>query len=567
MAIGVLETMNFSPQLQLPAHKMVGRRIVYIGKSGSGKTNGQRVAAEEYIRFMPLIIFDPQSNFRQMVDHYPILLASNAKKGHVPLNFTTAATLGEMAFEKRISILIDLPTLDAHEWSTVIGQFLEAFWTRMTRQDVDDQMLPFAMIVDEAKLMMGRKDKTDAGAIFADMAARGRHYNLAMILASQRATHFDPDILNQSNMVVIGKVTGTDLQYLAGDTVSLSAKDLRTVMRPFHPGDALVVGDADIVVLDDGSDAEHIVTHIRASYSDTRLAADRGRIALTGSNPLPETIVGNFRSEVDERAADATISEDKTDDPAALKLVIAQKSKRIEELEAELAEARAYGERLADEIATYPNLAYMGLAALPMPKPDENGEYTMQGLNWLIRNGTLVDGHTPNNILPGDWTIIDEVPREMAGDDWHQIVNIEAQRQSDIVYQGPPRPVVVEDDPNYRTDLQATRARNQQQRGFDKLLGRITALKNPTQAALYFLMTQNGGSYYARHIAIATGYSVETMERWLGNRLVEMGLAEKDEFGAQYSVTATYLTKTFPDLDITTMLNAIYDAIKNTLRL
>lgn len=246
-----------------------GVRISLLGKSGSGKTNALFVLAEEVLSLgVPLLVIDPMSAFKNLRQlPYPVIVVGPRPSTDVRLTLDNAPALAEWFFKERVSLVIDMAMYEDAEGKEIVVAFLERFWRMVLTQDEDAALQPYAIIVDEAHEFVPQGARTPTAKLLKDVAKRGRQLNVSVFSATQRAASVDKDFLTQVNLMICLQVAmGLDASVVA-EGMSATQKDVLKIMRKLQKGQALIIGDSDLV---DFSDDDYRIAQIRQTVVQYR---------------------------------------------------------------------------------------------------------------------------------------------------------------------------------------------------------------------------------------------------------------------------------------------------------
>lgn len=246
-----------------------GVRISLLGKSGSGKTNALFVLAEEVLSLgVPLLVIDPMSAFKNLRQlPYPVIVVGPRPNTDVRLTLDNAPALAEWFFKERVSLVIDMAMYEDAEGKEIVVAFLERFWRMVLTQDEDAALQPYAIIVDEAHEFVPQGARTPTAKLLKDVAKRGRQLNVSVFSATQRAASVDKDFLTQVNLMICLQVAmGLDASVVA-EGMSATQKDVLKIMRKLQKGQALIIGDSDLV---DFGDDDYRIAQIRQTVVQYR---------------------------------------------------------------------------------------------------------------------------------------------------------------------------------------------------------------------------------------------------------------------------------------------------------
>lgn len=356
--------MNIAPGLNFDPQAVIGNRFAVVGKSGSGKSWTVKTLCEEHLLAnIPLIILDPESEFSVFADRFPMIVAANEGRGQVSLTQYNAADLASLVFEQKLSIVLDLGTVKHTDQDVVAAEFLGTFWDLAITAFSRGKQTVCSIVVDEAQEFIPQKGSKDSSVVLVDIAKRGRKRGVGMIIASQRPSSIDKDVLTQGGCLIAHQLVGIDVTYLATDPIPLKRGELGTLMRPFKPGEAVLTGS-----LIDGGEEGYITTRIRPSI----MAGEAPEMKLPGElRPLSADVIGALQAGLSHLEAEHA-EENKAHVEAEHKMlhqnaILADENKR---LKAEVERLTKQVEQLKADVAAKPKEV---IVRVPVPSTNGNG--------------------------------------------------------------------------------------------------------------------------------------------------------------------------------------------------
>jgi hypothetical protein len=279
----------------LPIDALIGKRVAVLGKSGSGKTNTLAVLAEALLGAgVPVIVVDAMGQFAGLRQVAPVLVAGAEDSADVPLTANTAGRLAEIVFANRLSVVLDSSSLPAAQEVPTIAAFLNTYWDLVRRQNPQAGLSPWALIIDEAQHYIPESRQVATSDALIDIAKRGRHRKLTLLLATQRVASARTDVLTQCNLILSHRVMmGADVEFL-GEVLPVSKKEIGTLMRGFPTGRAILVGDADVM---DSSDDYRTV---QINRSDVLRDAHAAPSPHAPMGQLPANVLNDLRAALTE---------------------------------------------------------------------------------------------------------------------------------------------------------------------------------------------------------------------------------------------------------------------------
>lgn len=190
-------------------------RFVLLGKSGAGKTNGDTVFAEEFIRAgIPTFILDPLGNMwglRSSPDGtqagLPVVILGG-QHADVPIGPADGRVVAEILAERGSAAVIDVSEFSIAEQRG----FAEAFCGRLLQ--VIKRVVH--VVLEEADRFapntIGRNDvKT--------FARTARNFSIGWTFSSQRPQILSPEVIETSSAIIAMKMTGELAQEAIGSEV------------------------------------------------------------------------------------------------------------------------------------------------------------------------------------------------------------------------------------------------------------------------------------------------------------------------------------------------------------
>lgn len=235
-----MTTIQVAPNLSIPTPILFAQRIALVGKSGSGKTNTLQIFAQESLkRGIPFTFINPISKLYSMPG---AVIVRWRDPDAITLTESSAPALAEMAIRERLTVLLDMRMCPAAERMPIVTAYMSTLWDCLLEQD-DPQ--PYGVYIDEAQVYAPQDANTPLKAVLIDMAMRSRHMNVISIIATQRPSKIDKDILNQASLLMAHRLSAkTDTNILIDQLPDLPPRQINAMMRKLATGEALIMGDA-----------------------------------------------------------------------------------------------------------------------------------------------------------------------------------------------------------------------------------------------------------------------------------------------------------------------------------
>lgn len=201
--------LHFADNVQVAIEAALAR-LVLIGKSGAGKTNGDTVLAEEFINIgVPTIIFDTLGNMRGMRSSVDGLRAGipipifGGTAGDCPLRLGYAEALAEICAQG-YSAIFDLSQFTLDDQRDFVADFLPTFKACIR--------IPMHVIFEEAERFAPRtmRSKAHARAYAATtvFARECRNATIGWTFSTQRPHLLAHDVIDSSSAFIALRSTG-----------------------------------------------------------------------------------------------------------------------------------------------------------------------------------------------------------------------------------------------------------------------------------------------------------------------------------------------------------------------
>jgi uncharacterized protein len=222
--------------LNLQIEELIGQRIAVLGISGSGKTNTVAVLAEELLPHVPMTICDIEGEYYGLKERFDLLVAGRSDQAEVPLFRENAASLAEVSIQRGISIILDLSEIELEEMQEILLTYFERLW-----QLASSLKSPYEIVIEEAHEYIPQGTRTPLKSLLTRFALRGRKRGIGVILASQRSSKVEKDLLTQANILLLHNVVHPIDLGVYKDLIPLSAKEVEQQVRDLEPGSAFLI--------------------------------------------------------------------------------------------------------------------------------------------------------------------------------------------------------------------------------------------------------------------------------------------------------------------------------------
>lgn len=168
--------------------------------SGGGKSYAIRKVAETTHGAVQQIIIDVEGEFPSLREKFDYILIG--KDGDISINLRSAELLAQRLLELNMSAIIDLYELKHHDRI----KFVKLFFDSMINAP-KELWHKCEIILDEGHIFAPEKGMGEAESADAvkDMATRGRKRGFALIVATQRLSKLDKNVVAELNTKLIGR--------------------------------------------------------------------------------------------------------------------------------------------------------------------------------------------------------------------------------------------------------------------------------------------------------------------------------------------------------------------------
>jgi len=224
----------------IDANVVATGRTCVLGSSGSGKSYAVGVLCEELCKNgVPFAVVDTEGEHTGLKEKYEVIWVGEEEGCDLSWDSVDLADLASQAPD--ISPLV-LDLSDLGDQKARVASFIEALYKTLT-----ERRTPYLVVVEEADKFIPQYG--ERVPIFAEAARRARKRGMGLMIASQRPSLVDKNVLSQCGNQLIGKlIIQNDLQSVAQffpgkglpkELTSLSAGQFYA-MGGFSPAPSLV---------------------------------------------------------------------------------------------------------------------------------------------------------------------------------------------------------------------------------------------------------------------------------------------------------------------------------------
>ena len=217
---------------------LVGSRLLVQANSGGGKSWCIRRLLEQTHGHVQHLVIDPEGEFASLRERYDYVLAAR-EDGDTAADPRSAKLLAEKLLELKVSAIINIYELKAHERVRFVRLFLEALVDAPKRL-----WHPALVVVDEAHVYCPQKGDAESAGAIVDLATRGRKRGFCAVLATQRLSKLHKDAAAECNNKLIGRC-GLDVDMKrASEELGFAGREEQHQLRLLEPGEFFAFGPA-----------------------------------------------------------------------------------------------------------------------------------------------------------------------------------------------------------------------------------------------------------------------------------------------------------------------------------
>lgn len=222
--------------LDIPS--LLADRLLATAVSGYGKSWLLRRIFEQCAGLVPIIVIDPEGEFHTLREKFDVLICAPTG-ADLEATPKTAATLARKFLELKLSAVLNIYELKAHERLEFVRLFLESMMSAPQKL-----WSPVLIIMDEAHLFCPEGSKAESSQAVIDVATRGRKRGFGLCLATQRLSRLSKDCAAQMQNKLIGKANlDLDINRAASE-LGRSAKQMTEDLRGLKKGEFYAYGPA-----------------------------------------------------------------------------------------------------------------------------------------------------------------------------------------------------------------------------------------------------------------------------------------------------------------------------------
>lgn len=180
-------------------------RMLIQANSGGGKSALARTIMEETYGKVPFIVIDYDGEYYTMKEKFEDILVIGGQYADVPLSMKSVRLLPREIIGNKLSVIIDVSDLKAHDRVMYVKWFLETMM-----ELPKDYWTAYMVFIEESHKLCGEQDKQESATAVKDLMSRGRKMGYCGILITQRISKLHKDAAAECNNKFIGR-TNLDL--------------------------------------------------------------------------------------------------------------------------------------------------------------------------------------------------------------------------------------------------------------------------------------------------------------------------------------------------------------------
>ena len=233
-----MKSPSLSSDISINVQALLETRLLVQSNSGGGKSYALRRLLEQTAPIVQQFIIDPEGEFQTLREKYDYVICAphDADAAATP---GTASLLARRLLETKVSAILDIYDLKAHERQLFVRRFLETLINAPK-----SLWRPVLVVLDEAHVFAPQAGGAEAMGAVIDVATRGRKRGFSLCVATQRLSKLHKDVAAEMLNKLIGR-TGLDVDVKrAADELGMSSKAAVESLRNLDPGEFYVFGPA-----------------------------------------------------------------------------------------------------------------------------------------------------------------------------------------------------------------------------------------------------------------------------------------------------------------------------------
>lgn len=506
--------MNISPELDLNLTDILGNHIALLGTTGQGKSTTAKVLIEELLKAdasIPICIIDRHNEYWPLAAIGNFLRVGLLSQGaDLECDIEHVEALARFSVEQNVSIILSLKHMMQSEARTYAARFLNALWTAISLRE---EPRPYVLFIEEAQVYAPQDGKSEAKDVLVEIAMMGRRMGVTMVVATQRASKIEKDVISQATTRFFHKAAfANDVSVYVDNTPEWTAAEVKKANASLAKGQAIVTINNERV---------QIAQMRRSSVYDAGATPGVDQVEKPKLRPVNRSLIKELRALLTEKAAPPAPDAEKQRLLAENADLTAQKTELADALE----QARAQIGELRSQVEMLSLIKVSGGATIPADDLHVQNIHTAQ-----IVTGGAVQAELPKTRDNGI-AIASEVEQ--------RISEQAAQREATLM----------------------SRTLKQEQRRFDALLNDIWQHTSRAWLDAYtYLLIKEGEKLSLKQINSRLARSIDRPPKVL----IDERLVKREGRGpraAYWSDTREALRKRFPNLDADVLYERILSMV------
>jgi hypothetical protein len=229
---------EIGPGVTCDLDRLVDTRLSVQANSGGGKSYLLRRLLEQTHGQVQHLVIDPEGEFSSLREQFDYVLAAK-QGGDTVADPRFAQLLAERLLELKVSAILDIYELKAHERIAFVRRFLEAL------VDAPKALWhPALVVVDECHVYCPQVGDAESAGAVKDLATRGRKRGFCAVLATQRLSKLHKDAVAECNNKLIGRTSLDVDMKRAADELGFTSKEQTYQLRGLRAGEFYAFGPA-----------------------------------------------------------------------------------------------------------------------------------------------------------------------------------------------------------------------------------------------------------------------------------------------------------------------------------
>ena len=218
-------------EVSIDAQELVTGRTCIIAQSGAGKSWAIAVICERLCRKgIGFCIIDTEGEYHSLKEKYPVLWLGSDERADLDIEIANIREVMIKAVRNGTAVIFDVSETEMRDRVNALAQVLYEIASELR--------LPYLLIIEEADKFIPQS--RDSSKIIEEISRRGRKRGLGILVATQRPSLVNKNVLSQCGNQIIGKLTiENDLR--AVDLFFSSRKEVEELVG-LRPGEFFVMG-------------------------------------------------------------------------------------------------------------------------------------------------------------------------------------------------------------------------------------------------------------------------------------------------------------------------------------